>query len=70
MTAPLTERQSQVLAYLNGYAAENGYPPSIREIGERFEIASPNGVMCHLRALESKGAIRRTPGRSRAIKVG
>ena len=33
--------------------------PTVREIGEHFDIASPNGVMCHLKALEKKGMISR-----------
>lgn len=66
---PLTSRQSDILAFLNGYSAEHGYPPTIREIGERFEIASPNGVMCHLKALETKGRIKRAANQSRAMKL-
>ncbi len=41
----------------------------MREIGERFEISSPNGVMCHLKALEKKGLITREPNMSRAIQL-
>ena len=43
--------------------------PTVREIGEQFGIKSPNGVMCHLRALERKGLIRRSPNKSRAIEL-
>jgi len=46
-----------------------GYGPTVREIGEHFEIKSPNGVMCHLRALERKGLITRSPNKSRAIEL-
>ena len=41
----------------------------MREIGERFRISSPNGVMCHLKALEKKGLITRQPNMSRAIQL-
>jgi repressor LexA len=41
----------------------------VREIGARFNISSPNGVMCHLKALEKKGLITREPNMSRAIML-
>jgi len=53
---PLTDRQRDIYRF---YIDESfaGRTPSIREIGERFGIRSPNGVMCHLRALVKKGAL-------------
>lgn len=36
---------------------DKGVPATIRGIGERFDIKSPNGVMCHLKALEKKGYV-------------
>jgi repressor LexA len=50
------------------YVEKNGYQPSIREIGSRFRIVSPNGVVCHLKALEKKGYIRMNKQTARAIK--
>lgn len=46
-----------------------GYGPTVREIGIHMGIRSPNGVMCHLRALEKKGMIRRSANKSRAIEL-
>ncbi len=46
-----------------------GYGPTVREIGEHMNIKSPNGVMCHLRALERKGMIIRSANKSRAIEL-
>ncbi|MCP4811372.1 MAG: repressor LexA, partial [Planctomycetaceae bacterium] len=46
-----------------------GYGPTVREIGEHFGINAPNGVMCHLKAIEKKGLIRRSPNKSRAIEL-
>ena len=40
-----------------------------REIGVHFQIKSPNGVMCHLKALQKKGLIHREPNMSRAIQL-
>ena len=45
------------------------YSPTVREIALAFSIRSPNGVVCHLKALERKGLIRRTPRSSRGIEV-
>jgi repressor LexA len=65
----LTARQGEVFEFLLGYMAENGYPPTIREIREAFHLSSNRGVVDHLRALERKGYIRRDRGSSRAIEV-
>jgi repressor LexA len=53
-TDDLTDRQEQVLAYVLACWG-NGFIPAIRKIGEEFGITSPNGVMCHIRALCVKG---------------
>ena len=65
----LTERQQQVYAFIHDKITHRGYGPTVREIGEHFNISSPNGVMCHLKALEKKGLIRRSPNKSRAIEL-
>ncbi len=65
----LTKRQKAVFEFLRDKIVNRGYGPTVREIGERFKISSPNGVMCHLRALEKKGLITREPNRSRAIQL-
>lgn len=65
----LTEKQRSVFQFIRNLIQTRGYGPTVREIGEYFGIASPNGVMCHLRALEKKGLIRRWPGKSRAIEL-
>ena len=50
-------------------SVNRGYGPTVREIGDKFRISSPNGVMCHLKALEKKGLITREPNMSRAIQI-
>lgn len=65
----LTKRQQEILDFITEHICEHGFPPTIREIGAANGIDSPNGVMCHLRALESKGRIERRENESRAIKV-
>jgi len=65
----LTERQRHVYEFIHDKITNRGYGPTVREIGEEFNISSPNGVMCHLKALEKKGLIRRSPNKSRAIEL-
>ncbi|MEM6329588.1 MAG: transcriptional repressor LexA [Planctomycetota bacterium] len=65
----LTTRQRDVLDFIREKITGRGYGPTVREIGEQFEINSPNGVMCHLKALEKKGLITREPNMSRAIQL-
>lgn len=65
----LTERQKNVYELIRETMIERGYGPTVREIGDHFGIKSPNGVMCHLRALERKGLIKRRPNKSRAIEL-
>jgi repressor LexA len=65
----LTSRQREIYEFICGKIESLGYPPSIREIGEAFGIKSPNGVMCHLRALEKKGLIKREESRARALQI-
>ena len=65
----LTKRQRDVYHYIRDLIQNRGYGPTVREIGEQFDINSPNGVMCHLKALEKKGLITREPNMSRAIQL-
>jgi len=65
----LTQRQQEVYELIRDKIVNRGYGPTVREIGEHFGINSPNGVMCHLKALEKKGLIRRSPNKSRAIEL-
>lgn len=65
----LTKRQREVFDFIHDKITNRGYGPTVREIGEFFGISSPNGVMCHLKALEKKGLIIRSPNKSRAIEL-
>jgi repressor LexA len=65
----LTDRQRVVYEFIRDKIRNRGYGPTVREIGEQFHISSPNGVMCHLKALEKKGLITREPNMSRAIQL-
>jgi repressor LexA len=65
----LTKRQKQIYEFIRDKIESRGYGPTVREIGEAFKIESPNGVMCHLKALQKKGLILREDGKARAIQL-
>jgi repressor LexA len=65
----LTEKQRLVYEFIRDKIRSRGYGPTVREIGGHFGILSPNGVVCHLKALEKKGLITREPNMSRAIQL-
>jgi repressor LexA len=69
MNEPLTERQEKILSFIKKSIVDQGYPPTIREIGEHFGIRSTNGVNDHLKALERKGYLLRGELKSRALSV-
>ncbi len=64
----LTERQAEILSYIRKHINENGYPPTVREIGSAFGIRSTNGVADHLKSLERKGFLARGSLKSRALR--
>ena len=65
----LTERQREIYDFIRSKIESRGYGPTVREIGLAFDIKSPNGVMCHLKALEKKGLIKREGFSARAIQL-
>jgi repressor LexA len=66
---PLTDRQQEVLDTIVSMTAQDGYPPTLRELGEALGIRSTNGVADHLAALQRKGRIERRRHASRTIRV-
>jgi repressor LexA len=64
---PLTDRQQKVLDFIRKHHRKTGFPPTSREIQLQFGFKSQTAAMNHLRALERKGAIRRIPGKARAM---
>jgi repressor LexA len=65
----LTDKQLAVYQFIRDTIRGRGYGPTVRDIGDAFGIKSPNGVMCHLKALETKGFIRREGKLARAIEL-
>ena len=65
----LSERQSKILSFLRTFTLDNGYPPTIREIGEAVGISSTSVVNYNLDALQRTGFIYRDRTVSRGIRL-
>lgn len=65
----LTERQRQILDFIEAQMRERGYPPSVREIGEAVGLTSPSTVHSHLATLQRYGFLHRDPTKPRALEV-
>ncbi len=65
----LTGRQSYILQVLKKLIAENGYPPTVREIGEKANLSSPATIHFHLQKLEEKGYIKKDDNKNRTIEI-
>ena len=63
----ITDRQKEILTFIQRTSEERGFPPTIREIGEEMDIRSTNGVNDHLKALERKGFLTRGEQQSRSL---
>ena len=64
----LTDRQRSILDFINEYVEDNGFPPSVREIGRHFGIY-PATVQDHISALERKGYLQKKKFQSRTLSV-
>jgi repressor LexA len=67
--ARITQRQKQILQFIEAQTRQRGYPPSVREIGESVGLTSPSTVHSHLNTLTRLGYLRRDPSKPRAIEV-
>lgn len=65
----LSERQSKIFSFLKTFTLDNGYPPTIREIGEAVGITSTSVVNYNLDALQRLGYIYRDRTVSRGIRL-
>lgn len=64
----LTGRQAKILRFIMDHTVDFGRAPTIREIGERMGIRSPNGVIAHITALVRKGYLMRTELTTRSYR--
>jgi len=65
----LTKRQKEILDYINRYVDENGYAPTLKEIGTGFGLSSPATVYNHIELLVQKGYLKKTPHQGRGIEL-
>ena len=65
----LTNKQSVILQVLKKLIAKNGYPPTVREIGEEAHLSSPATIHFHLTKLEEKGYIKKNDNKNRTIEI-
>ncbi|MFV1990458.1 MAG: transcriptional repressor LexA [Acidimicrobiales bacterium] len=65
----LTDRQREILDFIEAQMSQKGYPPSVREIGAAVGLNSPSTVHSHLSSLQRLGYLRRDPAKPRAIEV-
>lgn len=65
----LTHRQNFILQIIKELIAKNGYPPTVREIGEKADLHSPATIHFHLTKLEEKGYIKKGSSKNRTIEV-
>lgn len=66
---PLTDRQRQILEFIERTVGDRGYPPSVREICTAVGLTSPSTVHTHLSSLQKMGYLRRDATKPRAIEV-
>jgi len=66
---PLTTRQHEMLVAIQDSQEAHGYAPTIRELGARLGVASPNSVLRQLERLQRNGYITRLPGKARCLAV-
>lgn len=67
--AELSKMQRKIYEYIASCIREQGYPPSVREIGEAVGLRSPSTVHFHLKHLEEAGVIEKGAGKGRAITL-
>ncbi len=65
----LTPKQREIYDFILRFSEENGYPPSVREIGQAVGLKSPSTVHFHIKGLENAGALTKAAGKTRALTL-
>src|SRR5438445_8432477 len=65
----LTERQQQILNFIQKKQQSEGFTPTFREIAAHFRFSSPNAALEHVEAIRAKGFLKSLPGRARTLQV-
>lgn len=69
MSPSLTKRQRQILDYITEFVEDKGYAPSLREIGEHFDLSSPATIHTHVENLKKKGFLKTSFNEARSIEL-
>ena len=65
----LSAKRKAILEYIERFTLDNGYAPSVREIGEAVGLRSPSTVHSHLKILEDNGYLQKSKGKTRTVSV-
>ena len=65
----LTDRQKQILDFIQRKQNSESLTPTLREISAHFGFRSPNAALAHVQALRAKGFLKNLPGRARALQI-
>ena len=65
----ISEKQQRILDYISQYTAQQGYPPSVREICAEVGLSSPSTVHSHLKRLREMGYLEKDDHKTRALSV-
>ena len=65
----LTKRQRQILDFITEFTYDNGFAPSLREIGDHFNLSSPATIHAHVQALKQKGMLKTSFNEARSIEI-
>jgi repressor LexA len=65
----LSPRQQEMLKFIKAFVEENGFPPTIREIGSAVHISSTSVVNYNLNILQAKGYLQRNRDISRGVRL-
>ena len=65
----LTNKQENVLIAIKKYIANNGYPPTVRELGSLLNLTSTATIQSHLQTLERKGYIKKSNVKNRTLEL-
>jgi len=65
----MSNKENEILEFINYTLKNDGYSPSVREIGEAVNLKSTSTVLYHLKKLEKKGVINKSEGKSRSLHL-
>lgn len=65
----LTDRQNEILDTIKKFIADNGYPPTVREVGKILNLSSPATTHFHINRLESKGYLKKSKSKNRSLEL-